>query len=401
MALLSDIEDDAFNTLAFRHLYGLTMTNLAIHSLGPNSLRGLDNLETLELRSSIIIHFPPILPLLANTLYFFQISANDVSRSRTQSIDHLSNGVPMLKVTYLKFHLNLQDSLSNQTFVSFVSIVYLDISNSRIQYLIADTFYPIRNTIHYIDLSGNLLKTLPLGMLTYLLTKSTFDINLDNNPFYCDCHLLELQRAIIQYTNTFNYNMYCQEPEEIAKIPIQIATFCGQPDGLSPSHLIKSMQCRIPNYIAFSYSGFSMKILKKRSKTFGIHRIDDDSLNLTVSDEYQPSRIVYVLYGADSLRGLRSFREIPILEHHLILIHSRMKPNRLQMICVKGIDLSATDCATIWSTKEEHNHLLKSQLVYFIIVLIVLLCLAVGTFFGYISASKNIFRICGQKKTAW
>lgn len=326
MALLTHIEDYAFDTDSFRHLYSLIMTNLAIQSLGPNTLQGLDNLSILELRSSLIIRFPPILPPIANTIFRIHITGNDLSRSQTQSIDQLSNGFAVDTLQHLIIHLNLMDSLNRQSFVNYGSIQFLDLSSCRIQYLVTETFYPIRKTLIYLDLGGNFLKNLPIGMLTYILTKPILGINLEYNPWKCDCHLLELQRAMINDDNMLYNNVLCQEPFRFSKIPVVIAPFCGQPDGLSSSHLIKSMQCRVP---LKSYMLTSMKIIKKRSKTFGIQRINNDVLKLTVLDDYKPSRMVYVLHGSKYLNRLRLFTEIPYPESSLALIYSEKTQNRL------------------------------------------------------------------------
>lgn len=387
MALLNHIENDAFNTLSLRYLFSLTMSNLAMFSLGPRTFTGLENLSSLELRSSRIIDFPAVLSPLANTLRYLLISGNDISRSHTQSIDELSNGISMPGLRQIKFHLNLKDSLNNWSFVNFGLLLYLDLGNCRIQYLESGTFYPISLTLLILDLGGNYLKTLPLGLLTNLLIKPAIIINFENNPWNCDCHLLELQRALVRREIKFHFNILCQEPIEFTKIPIHLANFCGQPDGLTSSYLTRELECR--NSLKTFYGKY-ITIVKKRSKTFGIQRLNDNSINVTIFNEYLPAKSVYVLDGSHSLEYLQSVFALPPLDASSVLIDSRLKQSRVQMICVQGIQLSTTDCATILSPKGEHFQTLNRKYRYAVFVLIIMICLALGTFCGYVFAKKII-----------
>lgn len=388
MALLTNIEDDAFNTPTFRYMYSLTLTNLAMHSLGPRTLRGLNNLRNLELRSSRLIQFPPILQAVSKTIYYVHISGNDVSRSQIQSIDQLSNGLSIHTLEQLRLHLNLKDSLSRRSFVRFASISFLELSNCRIKVLDKDMFYPIRNSLTFLDLSGNYLTTLPFGMFTYLLLRKKMNFNLENNPWHCNCHLLELQRALIRYPESFYFNLFCQEPTDFTKTLIKEAHFCGQPDGMTQSYLSKSLLCRLPQKV---HKIYLMKIIRKRSKTFGIQRFNDDSMHLTILEEYLPSKMVYILDGANCLNSLRSIFALPTSKNSTsVLIDSRMKQSQMQMICIQGMKSFTTDCTTIWSPKKEHVLSLKRHYGYIILALVLLLSLATGGFFGYVFAKKII-----------
>lgn len=384
----SNIENDAFNTFAFHELWSLTLTNLAVTTLGPHTFKGLNKLIVLELRSSRIIYFPSILPPVASSLTLVHISGNDILRSSTQSINTISFGTPMTKLVDAKFHLNLMDSLNGHTFISFVSILFLDLSNCRIQYLDADTFLPISNTLQYLDLSGNNLKSMPLGMLTYLLNNNVLKLYFLNNPWICDCHLSDLQRGLVHFADNFIGDMLCQEPVDFAKMPIKNSHFCGHPAGLSDKYTAKSLICRT---LQISYQVVAMKIIKKRSKTFTIHRHVDDSFVLKIWSEYIPTKNLYILDGVNHLYGMRKFFVLPIQDSSSVKIVSWMKQTTVQMICVQGLNAWTTDCATILSPTTRELSMFQQHIGGIILSVALLLFLLLGGFVGYVLAKKIEF----------
>lgn len=65
----------------------------------------------------------------------------------------------------------------------------LDLSFNNISYIEHDSFNKIKNSIEYLNLSGNKLKTIDKNLLNGMIKLKKLDIS--KNPLECDESLLE------------------------------------------------------------------------------------------------------------------------------------------------------------------------------------------------------------------
>lgn len=88
-------------------------------------------------------------------------------------------------------HNSIRNALNRFYFVNMTNIQEIILIHCQIEYLPSDTFHLVRKTIELIDLRWNHLIQLPIGFsLTLSQSKSKFlTIRLNDNPWYCDCHV--------------------------------------------------------------------------------------------------------------------------------------------------------------------------------------------------------------------
>jgi len=88
---------------------------------------------------------------------------------------------------HLDFSHNFLTSLKSSQFPTLPELRVLDLSDNLITNIHRDSFLGIGDNLIHIDLSGNKLTFLPWTALSYL--PSLKQINMEMNPWNCDCHL--------------------------------------------------------------------------------------------------------------------------------------------------------------------------------------------------------------------
>lgn len=221
------IEDNAFTGGAFSQVINLTITKLSALTLGPNTFNGLDSLRSLYLLNMQLAQMPDCLHGVSKNLQHLVVTGSD-SRNQFQ-LDYLLSGVKLPTLMHVHFLVNLRNSIKAYTLNS-TRLTTIHLAYCLIEHIDSNAFHPIRESIREINLAGNFLKTLPTGMLSYLLPRDSLVIDLTNNPWDCGCHLSELQKNLLSYQYNFRPNVTCITPNEFNSQPINNASFCGPID---------------------------------------------------------------------------------------------------------------------------------------------------------------------------
>lgn len=225
--LISRMQANAFTGESFEKVHNLTITNLRVQSLSANSFVGLNSLRFLALLKTQLTHIPDCLHGIASTLHEIVVTGSMTHREMFRLSDGLLSGVELPFLQHLQLKLNLLNSVIGDPFKS-TRLISIDLSKCRIEYIHTDAFYTIQDSVKHINLSGNVIKTLPTGMFSYLLPRESLIIDLSNNPWDCECHLSELRKNLRMYDKNFPTETACVTPEEFQGLSVRNASFCGK-----------------------------------------------------------------------------------------------------------------------------------------------------------------------------
>lgn len=221
------IETDAFVADAFTTVRNLTLNWPALKILQTGAFNGLLSLQSLVFAHSSIIGFATgLLDNVAKTLSY--LSVVEVNKySKPLLINGLTGGtLPMVSLKTVVFQHNLNDTITERTFLGLTSVVHLDLSSCQIEVIHSNSFKPISNTIEVLILRENKLKTLPYGLFSQMMNRSGLKIYVDKNIWHCDCDLCYVKGMIgIEFFVTNNFE--CQTPNYLKYYPIATTEFCS------------------------------------------------------------------------------------------------------------------------------------------------------------------------------
>ncbi|XP_055306243.1 uncharacterized protein LOC129570597 [Sitodiplosis mosellana] len=209
---IRSIQEGAFNSDHFTELESLSIKNTPIGILYENSFLGLMNLKEiflthLELHTIQANVFAPMLNL--QKVLFEHCGDHIVS------LDNFFGG------TVQMFHLNvveiskcnLNDTITSSTFSSLRNVTELLLHENQITEIGPHSFDIILATAtrKLIDLRVNKLKTLPRNIFRHSQGEAIID--LDKNPWHCDCDIEPLRRFINDKTNNVKLSLIkCLSP---------------------------------------------------------------------------------------------------------------------------------------------------------------------------------------------
>lgn len=223
---ISVIEDWAFDTLIFSTVHALTLNNLRVQLLTARTLVGFTSLVHVHLRLLTAPFVPDFLAPISSIIMYFEIEG-----PLSGQVHHLQFGGHVYpELVWVNFGMNLRDSLRATTFLGFGQVMLLELRKCQIEVIEQDTFHAVRERIVELDLRGNLLHQLPVGVFAFLLPQPYLIIRLKDNPFICDCRLMELQILLQMYGSKFDNDLVCASPRAQENKLIADSHFCGEPD---------------------------------------------------------------------------------------------------------------------------------------------------------------------------
>ncbi len=178
---VNGIDENAFNSEAFKSLKQLVFTKMDHKLLRKGAFNGLESLQILKIKGAYEFRDVDmgILDGLNETLKEFTIDRNgsyqyDANLMKYQyqahdsrntfHIDVFTGSGQNLNLEYVKIRYHLQQ-LHKESFVSLKNIKYLDLSHCGIYSLDKETFDSVIGTVKVIRLTNNPFESLPSGML--------------------------------------------------------------------------------------------------------------------------------------------------------------------------------------------------------------------------------------------
>lgn len=220
------MEGGVFDSRSFGDTTYIKISNVSLEKLGTDVLKGLSRLEVLEiselnnLRLVSSDFLEPVKMSLKSLIMEGVSLYNPVELTGSQSLNSLET------IDFSKN--NFSDNLRDDTFKNLPHLTSLHLSSNGIQTLTSKVFDEIATTVRFINLRNNRLKTLPLGIFSNFRS-TAFRILLGDNPWRCDCALVELKHYLIDPStkNWFDDILICAFPILYRRMTVIEAPFCG------------------------------------------------------------------------------------------------------------------------------------------------------------------------------
>lgn len=152
-------------------------------------------------------------------LQHLQITQNEAS---SLSADFIKNTI-LTNLQTVHIHGKFQETIDTNTFQTFSSIKSLSLTSCRIERIAPMAFDRILSTLVYLDLSNNLLRSIPSGLFGQFPGRP-ITVQISNNPWHCGCALEEFKElALFPW---FNGTMQCASPRCLLGKELESVTLC-------------------------------------------------------------------------------------------------------------------------------------------------------------------------------
>lgn len=226
----NEIEPHSFESDLFQKLVNLTLINLPITNLPNKIFSGLMTLKTLVLKNlnlktidqGIFDDTPKI------------IAINIIgSMDEETSINHLfkSSSAPntISGINYIENSLG--DRITNKTFGDLSNLYNCFLRNNKITWIAEDAFDKMGKNLVHLDLSINLLTTIPERLLMPLVQTGYAQrkrVWLEENPWDCNCDLVWLQLIVKNYPSSGF--VLCASPPHLRNKLLENSKICDDVD---------------------------------------------------------------------------------------------------------------------------------------------------------------------------
>lgn len=205
---LSTIESGAFNGPSFSTTIQLKLENLNVSHLTEKTFQGLNALKGLHIAKMPIIRIDALLLDAMPVLAELSLEENPYS----MDLQNLTGSSKLNSLQIVSLRQNkLPNTISSNTFSSLEAVVSLYLSDSQIEWIGVRSFDLISKTVQTIDLQGNQLKTLPIGIFDTLTLNSQWSVFLGLNVWKCNCSLAQLQQYLKYQTDHFLGDITCSD----------------------------------------------------------------------------------------------------------------------------------------------------------------------------------------------
>lgn len=282
------IDSNAFMSRSFSMLITLALHNINLQRLSPEAFNGLVSLSQLTL-TNINVPLPNCLQPLALRLFVLDISTSSQMQNRIYDLEPLIRGTTFGRLFVLKVRVNAKNTITANLFLNSTTVTYLDLEGCQIEVLDRLSFMPLRRSLVNLNLANNRLKTLPIGMLSYLVPSEHLVIELIGNPWNCECHLVDLQRYLRSYRNNFNAPPTCDTPWNMRNQFIHSTPFCGslESDVAAPVETRHYVECPNENGQQFDF----LIMIKNQYKFSIVNELHDRSVSITLTE--QPLQVAH------------------------------------------------------------------------------------------------------------
>lgn len=199
---LEELEDSAFSGKPFLNLQKLVIADSRIRYLRKESLKDL-KINTFEFRclsvTNIFVEFNA-LEHIADYLTILQFSQciddSEAIKNVTGTKVSMFNQLIEIDLSY-----NKMTNIPGETFVDAPRLISLYLFGNNLRSIDRNAFSGIGRTIQLLHLKDNNLKTLPDGIFEAFTASG--EINIDDNPWECNCDLVWLKKFYTENIQRF------------------------------------------------------------------------------------------------------------------------------------------------------------------------------------------------------
>lgn len=206
------IRKDAFASNQFVSMETLLFRQMPIRTIGEGAFNGLVNLKTLTFDHVKIHTFEENILQPTTSLNSFTL---DNCGPQALSMDNLFGASALNSLNFVAIeNCNLNDTITERTFTGLVNITDLRLISNSIERIGEHSFDIVLNTLNFLYLGWNNLKSLPIDL--FKLLNKNIRINLDQNPWHCNRTLEHLRLSIKNNGEIFSNAIKCHAPPKFA-----------------------------------------------------------------------------------------------------------------------------------------------------------------------------------------
>lgn len=232
---ISTIPPGLFDNLRYLQTIQIAVNDIADDGIPRGIFSNLHNLTYLSVGFNRLQNWIPNLPTSLSFLgyggnYIKSISAfafqnlknlhsMDITEGQLSHIeDNAFMGLKNLKYLELSKN-NISTNLTEKTFSGLSSLERLDLDFNKISHVTPGALL-IMKTMQWLSMDNNQITTLQPEALNSKIMPGLFEIDLNGNPWYCDCHLRWLKERSDSYNLPYIVNnpmiMTCAGPDDVA-----------------------------------------------------------------------------------------------------------------------------------------------------------------------------------------
>lgn len=200
MGQVNEIEDDAFNSNAFKSVKHLVFTTMELPVLKKGLLNGLESLEILNIKDASLIRSVDM--GIIDGMHE-RLKECTIERSLTSThserlplpIHSFTGSQQVSNLEFMRIRYYLKE-LTSKSFIALKNIRHLDLSKCGIEYIHGGTFDQIIGTVKVIRLIDNPIKQLPASMFDLIPQKYDTFIFVGTHKSECQCENFPVQLIV-------------------------------------------------------------------------------------------------------------------------------------------------------------------------------------------------------------
>lgn len=247
-------------------------------------------------KKSLVVQRDTIDPVSFDNLQYLKIHQHEGTSLSADLVENKK--FPNLET--LIVHGYFKESIQEITFQGLSRIMVLSLTSCRIERIAPMTFDRLLSTLEYLDLSNNLLKTIPAGLFIKFPLRH-INVHISNNPWHCNCALQEF-KDLLQF-EWFNGTVECVSPFCMKGIDVELANFCDAgKDVVCPTTEVSMRQMvdeRGPItkecYDDLTKTCEEVQV-KGQTKIRSLSYEMNGEIQIDIDNEYQPSSLVVIWF---------------------------------------------------------------------------------------------------------
>lgn len=400
---LSAIESGAFNGPSFSTTIQLKLENLNVSHLSENTFQGLNALNGLHIIKMPLSRIDALLLDAVPGLAELSLEENPCS----MDLKNLTGSSKLNSLQIVSLRQNkLPNTISSNTFSSLEAVVSLYLSDSQIEWIGVGSFDFISKTVQTIDLQGNQLKTLPIGLFDKLIIGAQWSVFLGLNEWKCNCSLAQLQKYLKDHTDNFLGNITCSDPMlGISVVNAQLVDCDGNDVSTSVSIISESL-ATIKSIIVstvicgFQHTSKATTLIRVRSKRQSLNitfNPDDGYLSVEIDSALPVTmNLIWFEQDSDELSSISSEAHCMMNITRIPLHIHNLTNNRAYVFCLiedNALTVSPFDCAPYYlnfTEMERHESQFENSRVPTILMTLVsaTIALLIGLLIGTLLLRK-------------